>query len=166
MWRCIEGAIKHPYDEPLLLEEFPYEESDYEDEEAYYEAWDEWSYENGIHLGNLSVTNHGPGGYDNLIEMGFAAEELMCGRSLHIEHHDAEDMNYISINGDVYPSCDLSYNVMDKSVTLKKGNILNGNLTEFNEQYIAKWFEEEGLMYDITEYEYELDPELIYEKDE
>lgn len=152
----------------FLKEEFPDDlEDDYDgDEDLYYDAQYEWEYRNGYMFNNLTFQGHGPSGYDKLLNMGFAAEELGCGNGEGIYEEDAISMNYVAVNGDIYPSCNLSYNVMDKSKSLKKGNIMNGSLDDFNNSYLDKWFEEEGLQYEVTEFEYELDPELISEEDE
>ena len=69
---------------------------------------------------SVRVVTHGPRGYNNLIHMG----RQRGGKPLEI---GAESyLCYVTINGDVYTTCDLSYKFMDthKDTSLCIGNVL------------------------------------------
>jgi MoaA/NifB/PqqE/SkfB family radical SAM enzyme len=83
---------------------------------------------------DIGVCKHGPSDYSGLVGMGRAK-----GNGKEVEIFFDEDdsrLLYVSLNGDIYPSCDLSYKFMDdfKDTALCFGNVMTNTYDEIMER--------------------------------
>lgn len=81
------------------------------------------------HTPDIQLCKHGPRDYSNLVDMG----RFRGGREVkEAVNEDDLKLFYINIHGDIFPSCDLSYNFMDefKDTAICFGNILTDTLED------------------------------------
>jgi len=99
---------------------------------------------------HIDVVTHGPTS-DKLVSMGRA-----YGSGAEVEIYSQSEMWYVNIYGDIFPSCDLSYEFMDqfKNTPVHLGNVHTNTLheilqhAELLDKYIATT--EDGILY-VTE---------------
>ena len=132
----IPDRIKWEYNK-VKYAAYPYYYTDYRydedmNEEIYYDIISEDDYLPYFREGEKS---HKDGHFDGIIKMGRAETNGIWHRALNVycptlEHYNdntiriKDGLFYVTYNGDIFPDCDLSYNVMNKGI-YKLGNIDN-----------------------------------------